>query len=312
VVQSLDLRELLGEKLSKTELHTVCGISRWNNEVTMCPGVFAELIDNAAFIDKATFGIDGTLRKRIDRSFRELSNPAIGGPGRPYARSLHYIYEPTGNPFELKYGANRRYRGLFDTKLILRSEGRPVSRAELSAIITRLFRKGYRSDLRAVEFTFDTSIPFRFFETHILTRARSVRTLIDDRNRQTLYAGRPGARWMLRIYEKTRNTTRVEYVLRHPLLIKAGVSPLENLEKLKTLDLTRMVRFPAICRPAFENLIKGKITGKRLEMLHKWPGHWSSATLLSVLDDYDLEGDAILRMSAEEQLLKRMQDRFTW
>ena len=218
----------------------------------------------------------------------------------------------TGNPFELKYGPNPRYPGLFDTKLILRSEESPISYTEIIDILDRLFRKGYRSDLRSVEFTFDTSVPFRFFDTHILTRAHSVRTLTDDRNRKTLYAGVPGARWMLRVYEKTKDITRVEFVFQNSFLVKAGVGHLENLEKLKNLQLNRMVRFPAICRLAFEDLIRGKFTGKRMDLLRKWPGHWSSRTLLEVLKDHDLDGDRILRVSPEEQLLQRMRERFTW
>jgi hypothetical protein len=295
---------------------TVCGrelkVSRQEAESESVSGVFPDLVNKAAFVDKLTVGVDGELRRRIDPSFTKVVNRAIGGPGRPYARSLQYISKPTGNPFELKYGANRMYPGLFDTKLIIRSEKTAISHAEVSDILNRLFRKGHRISLRSIEFTFDVSIPFPFFEIHILTRARSVRTVSDDRNRQTLYAGAPGAPWMLRVYQKTVKTIRVEYVLRHSLLVKAGVMRLENLGKLKELEMNRMVRFPVICERAFEDLIRGQVNGKRSDLLREWPGHWSSATLLEVLKDYDLDGRGILRISAEELLLHKMQDGFKW
>jgi hypothetical protein len=293
----------------------VCGrelnFSRKEAGSEVISGVFPRLVNKAAFVDKLTVGVDGDLRRRIDPEFEITANPAIGGPGRPYGRSKHIVYKATGNPFEVKYGANRLYRHLTDTKVIVRSEGTPLSCAEVMEILARLFRKGHRNILRAVEFTFDTSIPFGFFETHVLTRAQSVRTLTDDRNRRTLYAGAPGAEWMLRVYEKTGKTTRVEFVFRHSFLVKVGVSQLENLGDLKNVELNRMVRFPAICQRAFEDLICG-FTGKRLATLRKWPGHWFSRTLLEVLEDFGLEGDEILRVSAEEQLLKRMQDGFKW
>ena len=297
-------------------LATVCGreldsfrVGAGNESVS---GVFPHLVNKAAFVDKLTAGIDGELRRRIDPSFTEVLNPAIGGPGRPYARSLHYIYEPTGNPLELKYGANRMYPGLFDTKLVLRSEKTAIAHAEVSDIHDRLFRKGHRISLRGIEFTFDVSIPFSFFAIHILSRARSVRSIADDRNRQTLYAGTSRAPWMLRVYQKTRTITRVEYVLRHSLLAKAEVTRLENLGKLKEFELNRMARFPAICQRAFEDLIRGKFSGKRSDLLREWPGHWSSATLLKVLREENLDGHGILRVSAEEQLLRKMQDGFQW
>jgi hypothetical protein len=305
-----------GKKMNASMAATSCGREldsfregAGNESVS---GVFPHLVNRAAFVDKLTLGVDGELRRRIDPSFTEVRNPAIGGPGRPYARSLDYIYGPTGNPFELKYGANRMYPGLFDMKLILRSEKTAISPAEVGDLHNRLFRKGHRISLRGIEFTFDVSIPFSFFEIHILTRARSVRTVGDDRNRQTLYAGAPGAPWMLRVYQKTRKTTRVEYVLRHPLLAKAGVKQLENIGKLKELALDRMVRFPAICQRGFEDLIRGKFNGKRFDLVSEWPGHWYSATLLKLLKDQDLNGRGILRVSAEEQLLRKMQDGFKW
>jgi hypothetical protein len=295
---------------------TICGqklnFSGQEAENEGVSGVFPHLVNKAAFVDRLTLGVDGGIQRRIDPGFEITANPAIGGPGRPYARSKHGIYKATGNPVELRYGANPVYRHLTDAKVIVRSEGTPMSCAEVMEILKRLFRKGHRNILRDIEFTFDVSIPFQFFETHILTRARSVRTLTDDRNRQTLYAGAPGAEWMLRVYEKTRKTTRVEYVFRHSFLYKSGIDHLESLEKLKDLELKRIVRFPAICRRAFEDLIKGMFTGKQQDLFRKWPGHWSSRTLLEALEHYDLEGDGILRMSPEEQLLKRMQDRFTW
>ena len=197
----------------------VCGLEPDPGEGTdknpIVSGVFPHLVNKAAFVDRLTLGVDGDLQRRIDPEFEITANPAIGGPGRPYVRSKHGIFKATGNPFELRYGANPVYRHLTDAKVIVRSEGTPMSCAEVMEILKRLFRKGHRNILRDIEFTFDVSIPFRFFETHILTRARSVRTLTDDRNRQTLYAGAPGARWMLRVYEKTRKTTRVQYVFRH-------------------------------------------------------------------------------------------------
>ena len=294
----------------------VCGrelnFSRKEAGSDVVSGVFPRHIDRQAFVDKLTAGVDGNLRRRIDPEFEITANPAIGGPGRPYARSKHGIYTATGNPFEVRYGAKRLYRHLTDAKVIVRSEGTPMSYAEVMEILARLFRKGHRNILRAVEFTFDTSIPFGFFETHVLTRAQSVRTLTDGRNRQTLYAGAPGARWFLRVYQKTYDVTRVEFVLRHAFLEKRGIGDLENLGALKDLELNRMVRFPAICQRAFEDLIRETFVGKQLETLSRWPGHWFSRTLLEVLEDFGLAGEQILRVSAEEQLLKRMQGGFRW
>ena len=159
---------------------TICGKELdWNQghvEDAKVSGVFAPLINSAAFVDRLVLGIKGKLRKRINPLFTITRNPAIGGPRRPYARSMHGIFKPTGNPFEVKYGPNPMYPNLFDAKLILRSEGTAISYLEVMEILSCLFRKGQRNTMRGIEFTSDVSVPLRIFENHLLTRARSIRT----------------------------------------------------------------------------------------------------------------------------------------
>lgn len=295
---------------------TFCGSeARWNQEPvedTMVSGVFEPLINNAAFADKVVLGINGKLRKRLPRTIDKTANLAIGGPGRPYARSLHGIYVPSGNPFEVKYGRNPTYKNSFDAKLTVRSERVPISFREITEIVSCLFRKGNRSVLNGMEFTSDVSVPFRYFENHILTRARSIRTLVDDHGRQTLYAGSPGAEWMLRIYQKTKETTRVEFVLRHSFLAKTGINDLADLGSLRDVLWSRLVRFPAVCQQALEDMVGGKVSGKQLKIILEWPGKRPIAMLLDILRDHGLPGDQILRASAVEEMLLKMRKSFTW
>jgi hypothetical protein len=296
--------------------NTVCGnevdwmrVDEGNETVS---GVFGSLINNAAFVDKVTLGIHGKLRKRLSKNIERTENLAIGGPGRPYARSQHGIYAKTGNPVEVKYGRNRTYRNLFDAKVTVRSEHHPLSFSEVSEILACLFCKGFRSSMSGIEFTCDVSIPFRYFENHILTRAHSVRTMEDVRGRQTLYAGAPGGQWMLRIYQKTKNTTRVEFVLRHAFLAKAGMNDLDDLGALKDVSWNRLVQFPSVCQRALEELIRGKATGKQSKFILEWPRRRPTAVLLEVLRYYGLPGNDILRPSAVEQRLAEMQKSFEW
>jgi hypothetical protein len=306
------------EQMNGCTVNAVCGnevdwmrMHAYNETVS---GVFAPLINNAAFVDKLVLGIKGKLRRRLPKTIRKTANLAIGGPGRPYARSLHGIYLPAGIPFEVKYGRNRNrtYRNLFEAKLTVRSERKPLSFSEVTKLVSCLFRKGNRSILNGMEFTSDVSVPPRYFETHILTRARSIRTLVDDLGRQTLYAGAPGARWMLRIYQKTKETTRVEYVLRRSFLAKAGVNDLAHLGALRDVPLTRLVRFPAVCQRALEDLVTGKVTGEQLQLILGWPERRPIGMLLDILRDYGLPGDQILRVSAVEEMLWKMQKSFAW
>jgi hypothetical protein len=278
----------------------------------MVSGVFDYLINKDAFLDKLTLGIHGKLRKRMPKSIVKKANLPIGGPGRPYARSLHGIHLDTGNPFELKYGPNRTYRNLFDAKFTVRSERIPLSWQEVEETIKCLFRKGVRTSLNSVELTWDVSVPFRYFENHIMAKTHSIRTLIDDHGRQTMYAGSPGAKWMLRIYQKTKKTTRVEFVLRRSFLTKAGINDLAGLGALRDVPLNRLVRFPAVCGRALEDLVIGKVSRKRSQLIIEWQDRRPIGMLLDLLQDYGLPGDQILRTSAVEEMLLKMQKSFTW
>ena len=117
---------------------------------------------------------------------------------------------------------------------------------------------------------------------------------------------------MLRIYQKTRTTTRVEFVLRHSFLTKAGINDVAGLGVLRDVSWNRLVQFPAVCQRALEDLIKGKATGKRLQLILEWPRRRPTGILLEVLRDYGLPGDQILRPSAVEQMLVKMQKSFRW
>jgi hypothetical protein len=276
------------------------------------PGVFPALVNRAAFLDKLVLGIDGTPLTRVPQIINKTTNSTIGGPGRPYARSLRGTHTPSGNPFELKYGRNPRYRNLYDTKLILRSEAAPLFCAQAVEIIDSFFRVGKKVAVQEVEFTRDVSVPFKFFENHILTAVRSVRLLEDTHGWQTLYAGKPGARWMMRAYQKSPEITRVEFVFRRGFLAGAGINDLAGLQGLKDIACDRLVRFPAICRRALQELIAGKVPAKQSQVLLGLPDRWPTTILLDTLEYHGLPGKQILRPSPVEKLLADMQKSFTW
>ena len=129
------------------ECTTICGVEIdpvQSAPQRTIPGVFPALVNRAAFLDKVTFRQSmATPLKRFPKTIHKTANFAIGGPGRPYARSLHGIHVPLGQSrFELKYGPNPRFRNLYAAKLILRSEAAPLCHDEAVEIVDALFRAG--------------------------------------------------------------------------------------------------------------------------------------------------------------------------
>ncbi len=92
-----------------------------------------------------------------------------------YARSRHGENRLTGNPFELKYGKLHKWEHVAPFRLVVRSEGLPLSGAQVRIILDSLFRKGYRCKISQAELTFDTSqYSFSFFRHQLFSHARSL------------------------------------------------------------------------------------------------------------------------------------------
>ena len=161
-----------------------------------------------------------------------------------YARLLPGHCQLTGNPFELKYGRLHSYANVPPFRLSVRSDNAPLSGAGLNAIADSLFRSGFHSQVSQLEFTFDvTGFSYSFFHEHVLTTARSV-TEVGKEGRKTLYVGRPRSPWQLRIYQKTDSLMRVEFVLRRAWLRAHGIEEIDDLPRLRNVDVWASVSFP--------------------------------------------------------------------
>src|SRR6266849_895928 len=136
------------------------------------PRVFQHLVNEAAFVDKAVFNIWGIRRTHALQYVKLGANPAIGGPRRMYARSRHGENCLTGNSFELKYGKLHKWEHVAPFRLVVRSEGLPLSGAQVRIILDSLFRKGYRCKISQAELTFDISqYSFSFFRRQLFSHA---------------------------------------------------------------------------------------------------------------------------------------------
>jgi hypothetical protein len=276
--------------------------------------IFRHLVNEAAFIDKAVFNVWGSRRVRRREGVELGPNLAIGGARRMYARSLHGQSRLTGNPFELRYGRLHQWEHVPPFRLIMRSETVPLSGAQVLGILKCLFCNGFRSRVAQVELTFDLSrYSFPLLHQQLLSQARSMTELNDDFGNATLYAGTARSPWQLRIYQKTDNCVRVEFVLRPAFLHRNGMDSIEDLLRLRNLDLSALARFMKFREDRLTSILRLRPHFWGKELLMQIPQRRPLQLLIQVLRYRGrINPEIFLRWSDMHQLIKRMQRNIIW
>ena len=118
-------------------------------------GIFPQLVNRRAFIDKIVLSIRGDRRK-FPEMVKVTANRAIGGQNRNYARSERGLLSD-GNPYEMRYGTMRLRGSLPSSILVLRSENSPMTIAAITTAIAALCKEGSIATVSPVELTFDLS-----------------------------------------------------------------------------------------------------------------------------------------------------------
>jgi hypothetical protein len=270
------------------------------------PGV----VDRKAFFDTVTISIWGDRRQRPANSVQLLDNPAIGGWGRTYARAWLGICLPTRNPFELRYGVIRNQGLVPPLRLILWSERKPVTIDDTITMIDAICRKGWRAEVSQVELTFDlTEVSIDYFWRGIMTRAKRF-VIWEKDGQETLYVGGRTSPWQLRIYAKTREVTRFEFVLRRQFLRRLSIRRLPDLERLRTLDIGFLVQLCEVkpgALKALEQTVEDEFRRRALRSF--FAGYPLRDSLRAAKKLFKAEPQKMIMTSPEETRLLNMQAR---
>ena len=272
-------------------------------------GVFSHLVDRAAFIDRAEFGLWGVRRQRMLPALRTRPSIPIGGPNRIYARSIRGVCQVTGNPFEFRYGRLKPWPRVPPFRLVLHSNRVPLTGTQVDLVAGALLRGGFRAIVARVEVTFDlTEASMSYFRRHVFTRARRIRVLRDRSGRETLYAGGPTSSWQLCVYQKTDSIVRAEFRFRRQFLREQAIERAQNLLRLRRFNLWNLVWLREYQADALNSA-----TVHAPELLSEKPQNWPLRTVTTFLRwRAGINRDSLLRPSKCERLLRRMQRNLIW
>ena len=276
-------------------------------------GIFQRLANKSAFVDKTVLSVWGVRRERVPPAVELTESQPCGGSKRMYARYIPGYCQLTGNPFQLKYGRLHPYPNVPPFRLSARSDIAPLSGTQVSGIVSSLFRRGFRCQISLIEFTFDvTGFSYSFFREHLFTRAHSVNE-IGNLGRKTLYVGRPASPWQLRIYQKTDSLMRVEFVLRRALLLADGIEGIDDLLRLRDLDVWAWASFPEFREERLASVLTRMPTCWGKNILLQEPRRRSLGFLTGVLRwRCGIDPAPLLRRSKADILLRQMQRNMLW
>ena len=212
-------------------------------------GVFPYLINNAGFIDRVDCSSRGRRRKRLRGPITPVCNLAIGGPGRLYARSMHFVFDLGANRGEFRYGLRLRYPWAPESRIMLRAVGTPVTAAELCITEDSLLWKHHYTYFSAVELTFDISNSSlcSVAQQFVLGR-RKLKRFVDRKGNATFYLGSANSPWQVRAYQKAENIVRLEFILRLRFLRAHGIRRAPDLLKLRRVPLLNRILPPCPLR----------------------------------------------------------------
>jgi hypothetical protein len=193
----------------------------------------------------------------------------------------------------------------------MRTDEAPLTCAQLNRAIGSVVCNGSRTLVSLAELTFDTDIPIRAVCRDVFTKARVLREM-ENAAGMTLYIGSPRSPWQMRVYQKTACITRVEFVLRTPVLRALNINQPQDLLLLRTANLWKLVWWrtfaPVPTAVEIGRHTSGVQTRACLALLRR-----SSRSLDRLLRaEYTIPTARLLHDSSIESTLRQMQDRLIW
>jgi hypothetical protein len=282
----------------------------------MAEGVFQHTTDIAPFIDKVEISeLEETPRETkmypSETIALEPSFP-IARPGGTYARAVNGVCTVTGNPFQRRWGRIIKMPRIPHAQLVLRSCCTPVTGAQVQLVSMALLGREVRASVSCVELTFDlTGTTVGFFTQHLFTTARTSNLLTDVSGHKTFYVGRSQSPWQLRIYDKTPDVVRFEFVFRRAFLRRYGIERPCQVLLLRTIDLRRMVRLLRLDRQRIRDIESSSNNYRRRVLCTL--ARWSTAKQFSeLLKERGIRRPDFFTSCALEEKLRQMQRRMVW
>jgi hypothetical protein len=157
------------------------------------------------------------------------------------------------------------------------------------------------------ELTFDTTLEISATYRDLFARSRCIHQV-----GTCWYVGSPRSGWQLRIYQRTSEVTRIEFVLRPKALRVLHIWHACDILKLRTADIWHLVNWRQFDPIRTSLMIGQRASGPAIDICLSLQRR-SMRHLDSLLRrEYRVQTEPLLKPSPIQELLEKMQGRLTW
>jgi hypothetical protein len=277
-------------------------------------GVFETLIGRRSFIHRIELSISKPISLKRLTKLRATGSKGCLGPKSFYSRFVWGRFSGTGNRFYLWYGKASRFPRVPLARLILISDGKPLTLAEVLAGVIELIDEISAVRVTKVEFTFDLHQDQVVLAKSVFSIAQKRKELTDNRGWRTNYVGAPGSERQIRIYRKTDDVARVELVLHRASLSRLGIRSPQQIVRLRKTDFRRFMHFRDFDTVAFRREIGRRVAPAwRRRIWHEYLVRLSAQEQTREFEaSTGVAGTTFTRPSSINHEIGRMQRRLVW
>jgi hypothetical protein len=274
------------------------------------PCVFGHLVNKTASVDKMVVSVDGKLKEHFrENELSDVNAKAILRPGSLYAACIFAIWPLTGNPVSIHHGRVVKFRNVPSHQFAFQSESIPVTSAQVNLLVRKCMEEKPAPVIAvsSIELTFDVT------DTTVdYIQQGDVRVLTDEWGSKTIYVGSPRSAWQVRIYQKNLWVVRIEFILRKQFLSKSGISSLEEVLLLSTINIWQLLSVRRFSRSSAKRATKKLNELVRSVIVDSSRFNRPRDTVLFVLRRNRINPTLIFKKTNLQRKLETMQRRLIW
>jgi hypothetical protein len=276
-------------------------------------GTFSHCIDEAAFADTVEVNLDaemGSNWQQVALNVRSL--PIGGGKKSSYARERQAVLRDSRNRVAVKHGRMKTFPNMPRIKLRIHSERNPVTGMQVVNAVEALTQELRQLAPSWIEMTFDlTGVSVNDIYNRVFSRASFGRRFFGPKGLETFYRGTRKSIWSLRVYAKPPAITRLEYVLRRGFLKSKGISRVQDITRLRNIDLRRLTLFREVEVARLQELV-ARLRQREADLILRTAEYHPQLAERALRIEYRLDTSRAFPVSALQQKIERMQKSFIW
>jgi hypothetical protein len=275
-------------------------------------GTFLHCTDAAAFGDTIEINLGGDVQTDWTNAVLNVQSLPIGGEHSSYARERQGTLKASGNRVAVKHGRRKQFPNVPRLKLRLHSECNPVTGSQTVNAVKALTQNCDDVRVSWIEMTYDlTGETVYGVYQQVFSRACFGPRYFGRIGLETFYRGTRKSSWSLRVYSKTPEVTRFEYIFRRSFLCRKGITEAHDLTRLRMINLRRIATCRVVDQYELGSLL-ARLRQPAVDFILRLATSHPQLAERALRKEYRLDTTKAFPVSDLQLKLERMQQNFIW